>query len=633
VEDRVPLPRFIDVEAFFADPVFSGASISPDGTKLAYLAPLQGRTQVWVRGLNDTHEQATCVTHDARRGVKSYHWTQDPRWLTYLQDTDGNEDWHLFRVDLDDPAAPAVDLTPMDPGARVVSAEPIKDDPTGLLVVMNPRLLWIDTFRVDLVTGEQTVLFENDSMLATTAFAPNLDPYWAGLTDDGTFEIRRIDRETGAQRTILSIDGPEHPLGVAPVHFTPDGTGLVLGLYHDGDDLQLVRIDVETGDRTVVAGIPGHSLCTMSAILPSMPPTLYTSQKTGEITAARFVGDKPIIKVIDPAYEQLFADLAALSDGVLAGLSSNDEETLFVASFTGDLTPDETYLFERSTGKGHLLFRGYPDLDPSDLAPMLPISITARDGLPMHGFLTLPRGVDPQGLPLVLHVHGGPWAHDTWGYDRDTQMLANRGYAVLQPNFRGSSGYGKRHITAAVGELAGAMHDDLIDFADWAVKQGYADPSRIGIYGCSYGGYAALVGVTFTPDYFAASVAYCGISSLPNFMRALPDFVKPTMIANWLLYAGDPEVPAQLDDLLERSPITRVEQITTPLLVVQGANDPRVVQEEADNIVAALRERGVPVEYVLADDEGHGFQNPENLVTMWHAIEKHFAVHLGGRVS
>jgi dipeptidyl aminopeptidase/acylaminoacyl peptidase len=231
----------------------------------------------------------------------------------------------------------------------------------------------------------------------------------------------------------------------------------------------------------------------------------------------------------------------------------------------------------------------------------------------------------------VLHVHGGPWWHDTWGYDRETQFFANRGYAVLQVNFRGSTGYGRKHISCAVGELAGTMHDDLIDAATWAVEQGYADPERIGIYGGSYGGYAALVGVTFTPDFFAAAVDYVGISSLANFMRTLPAFVKPYLANSWYRYVGDPEDPAQEAEMLARSPITKVDEIRTPLLVVQGANDVRVVKEEADNIVASLAERGVEVEYLVADDEGHGFQNPENLVTMFHAIERHFAEHLGGR--
>ncbi len=621
------LPTLIAVKDFFADPVFSGAKISPDGTRLAYLAPQGGRTQVWVRALDEDHDRAVCVTRDARRGVKTFHWTDDPRYLVYLQDTDGNEEWHLFRVDLEAPAESAVDLTPLPPGGRVVAVQRVEWKPGHLLVAMNPRLLYFDTFLIEIATGETTVLRENDSMLGGHLYGPHGEIFWLGLADDGAWEIRTVEDD----RVLARFDGPAYPVALHPVRVTPDGKGLLVGAYLDSDDLQLVRIDAATGSQTAIAGLPGRNLCTMAQVGPDLPPTIYTSEKSGEVIAARFVGDRPTIHVVDPAYTDVFDAVSALSDGVLADLSADEDEQFWVASFTNDRDPGVTYLYDRSTGQSRFLFRAYPDLDPADLAPMQPVSLTARDGLPLHGFLTLPVGVEAAGLPLVLHVHGGPWCHDSWGYDRESQLLANRGYAVLQLNFRGSSGYGKRHITSAVGELAGAMHDDLIDAAEWAVKQGYADPTRIGIYGGSYGGYASLVGVTVTPDFFAAAVDYVGISSLPNFMRTVPEFVRPTMVNNWIAYAGDPSIPEQEADMLSRSPITMVDKVKTPLLVVQGANDARVVQAEADNMVAALRARGVEVEYIIADDEGHGFQNPENLIRMWIAIERHFADHLGGR--
>jgi dipeptidyl aminopeptidase/acylaminoacyl peptidase len=325
----------------------------------------------------------------------------------------------------------------------------------------------------------------------------------------------------------------------------------------------------------------------------------------------------------------VFAALSRLSDGVLHSVSSDESEERWVATFVHDREPGVTWFYDHGTGESRLLFR--PDLDPGDLAPMTAVHFPARDGLPLHAFLTLPVGVEPEDLPLVLLVHGGPWMHDTWTHNATVQFLANRGYAVLQVNFRGSSGYGKRHITAAIGEFAGKMHDDLIDAADWAVAHGYADPDRIGIAGGSYGGYAALVGVTVTPDYFAAAVDYVGISNLANFMRTLPPFLRPRMANNWYRYVGDPENPAQEADMLARSPITMVERIRTPLLIAQGANDVRVVQEESDNIVEPLRARGVPVEYLVADDEGHGFENPENQIRLHRAIEQHLGEHLGGR--
>jgi dipeptidyl aminopeptidase/acylaminoacyl peptidase len=262
---------------------------------------------------------------------------------------------------------------------------------------------------------------------------------------------------------------------------------------------------------------------------------------------------------------------------------------------------------------------------------MQPVTITSRDGLPLHSYLTLPVGIAPEGLPLVLVVHGGPWYRDSWEYAAGVQMLANRGYAVLQVNFRGSLGYGKAFVKAAIGEFAGKMHDDLIDGVNWAVAQGYADPRRVAILGGSYGGYAALVGVTFTPDVFAAAVDYVGISDLSNFMRTLPAVARPHLANNWHRYVGDPDDPAQLADMMARSPITKVDQIRSPLLVIQGANDVRVVQAESDNLVNALRERDVEVEYLIQADEGHGAVNPENVIELWSTIARFLAKHVGGR--
>ncbi len=303
----------------------------------------------------------------------------------------------------------------------------------------------------------------------------------------------------------------------------------------------------------------------------------------------------------------------------------------WVVGFNHDRDPGVTYLYDHSTGESRMLFRPLPQLDPGQLAPMQPVTIPSRDGLALHSYLTLPVGIEPRNLPLVLSVHGGPWYRDSWEFNPGIQLLANRGYAVLQVNFRGSTGYGKSFTKAAIGEFAGKMHDDLIDGVDWAVKQGYADRDRVAIIGGSYGGYAALVGVTFTPDAFAAAVDYVGISDLANFMRTLPPFARPHLANNWHAYVGDPDDPDQLADMMARSPIAKVDQIRTPLLVIQGANDVRVVQAESDNLVDALRARGVAVEYLIQTDEGHGAVNPENTIEMWHAISRFLAEHLGGR--
>jgi dipeptidyl aminopeptidase/acylaminoacyl peptidase len=264
---------------------------------------------------------------------------------------------------------------------------------------------------------------------------------------------------------------------------------------------------------------------------------------------------------------------------------------------------------------------------------MRPVTVTSRDGLALHCYLTLPLEAEPRGLPAVLLVHGGPWARDAWGYDPEVQLLANRGYAVLQVNYRGSTGFGKAFTHAAEHEFAGRMHDDLIDGVNWLVGQGIADRDRVGIYGGSYGGYAALVGATFTPDVFAAVVSVVGPSSLVTLVRSFPPYWRPLLASTWFRYVGDPDDPEQLADVEARSPLNRVDDIVAPLLVIQGANDPRVTKAESDQIVAALRRRGVEVEYMVKDDEGHGFVKPENRMDAYGAVERFFARHLGGRVA
>jgi dipeptidyl aminopeptidase/acylaminoacyl peptidase len=638
MQASVPRPghpaRLIDIEEFFADPVFAGASISPDGTQIAYLAPAHGRMNVWVRGIDQEHDQAVCVTHDARRGIKSYYWTGDSRWLLYRQDTDGNEDWHVYRVDLHAPEQPAVDLTPLPPGSRVMGIEVRKSVPGSILVGMNRRPLFFDVFQIDVATGETTVYREQSELTGALFGIDGRANFYSSRAKDGTWEFYAVDEKSGDRRLIHRAGGPEHPTGVYPTVPTRDGEGLLLAVYQDSDDMRLIRVD-HSGRQTVVAAVPGRSLCNMGWASEDFgyTPTLFISERTGEVLAARFVGDRPEIKVIAPRFAEVYAALSKLSDGVLGWLSSDQSEQKWVATFVHDREPNLTYLYDHGTGKSRLLFRPHPQLNSADLAPMAAVAFGARDGLPLHAFLTLPVGVEAKSLPLILFVHGGPWAHDSWGYNREVQFMANRGYAVLQVNFRGSSGYGRRHMISAIKQLAGTMHDDLIDAANWVVQQGIADPRRIGIFGGSYGGYAALVGVTFTPDYFAAAIDVVGPSSLVSLVRSQPEWVKPHLTNNWLLYAGDPDDPVQEADMLARSPITRVDQIRTPLMVVQGANDARVPKAASDAIVDSLRARGVPVEYILAEDEGHGFQNSENLKMLYGAVERYLGKHLGGRTA
>ncbi|MBF9318208.1 S9 family peptidase [Mycobacteroides chelonae] len=620
------LPKLITVEEFFDPPVRASASISPDGTKIAYLAPRKNRLNVWVQTLDDDNNAAArCVTYDETRSVTGFLWVDDPRWLLYVQDSGGDENWHLYRVDLDSPGTPALDLTPY-PGVRLLGLEQPHGRPGKLFVQLNHRRIdQIDLYELDVASGELTMLAENPGNVMSWFCGPHHEVFTQSLTPEGDIEFSRY--ESGALESLVIYNGADYPVGMHPTQITPDGTGLWMGSSRDTDRTRLVRLDLATGEESVIDSHPSFDL---SAAL-GLAPALIRHRKTGELLAVRYLGERQDIRVLDPDFAPVLEKLQELSDGDLAEISCDENGNRWVVSFTHDRDPGVTYFYDHERGESRQLFRPYPHLDPATLAPMTPVTIASRDGLSLHSYLTLPVGVEPAGLPLVLVVHGGPWHRDSWGFDPSVQLLANRGYAVLQVNFRGSTGYGKAFTKAAIGEFAGKMHDDLIDAVDWAVKQGYADPSRVAIFGGSYGGYSALVGVTFTPDVFAAAIDYVGISNLANFMRTLPAFVRPNLTNNWYRYVGDPAVPEQEADMLARSPISRVDQIRTPLLVVQGANDVRVVQAESDNIVAALRARGVEVEYMVKEDEGHGFLNPENQIDLFLATERFLAQYLGGR--
>lgn len=554
------------------------------------------------------------------RGIFSYQWAPDSRHLLYSQDELGNEINHVFRIDLVTPDAAAVDLTPF-PGVTCLGLDQLRDRPGTAVVLLNRRNpTAFEPYALDIFTGELTLLADNPGHVFIWRADGAGRLFAVAATADGGWEVLQHDAEKGTLRKIATFTADDTLYTLNPFHPTPDGTGIWVGSCRGGDRLRLVRLDVATGEQEVIDEDEEADL-----------DGLIVSERTGELLATRYTRERGVVHVVDPAFAPILEKLSRLSDGDVAALSSDDDERRWIVSFTHDRDPGVTYFYDTETDEARLLYRPYPDLEPAHLAPMQPVTIPSRDGLALRCYLTLPVGIEPTGLPLIIHPHGGPWVRDRWGYNRDVQFLANRGYAVLQVNYRGSTGFGKAFMKAAIGEFAGKMHDDLLDAVEWAVKEEYADPTRVGIYGGSYGGYAALVGVTFTPDVFAAAVDYCGISDLANFIRTLPPYVKNVLATGWHLYVGDPDDPEQEAEMMTRSPITKVDQIRTPLMVVQGANDPRVVKAESDNIVAALEARGVPVEYMVKDDEGHGFANPENLREMFHAIDKFLARHLGGR--
>ena len=611
-------PPLIPLEHFFDDPERASARPSPDGQRLAWLAPGGGALNVWVSDIGGG--DAIQITHDRDRGVRSYAWSRDGSRILYMQDTGGDENYHLFAADLDDPDAPDRDLTPFD-GVKVSVVDVPRHDPEHVLISTNRRDRTVfDVERLHLGTGAIAFVAENPGNIL-------------GWQTDREGRLRAAVAQTpSGDRQVLVRDNEDQPFRLlaefanedsgSPYAFTVDGAELYVASARGVDLARLVALDCATGEERVIDADEEADL--------GAP---IISDRTGELLGAVYRRDRIVMHAFDEAFARDWERVRALHPGDPMIGGSDDAEELWTVTFDDDRDPGATYLFDRRTGESRLLFRSRPWLDPSILAERRPVRIASRDGLTLRSYLTLPPGLEPANLPTVLFVHGGPWARDSWGWDAQAQFLANRGYAVLQVNYRGSTGFGKSFMHAAEREFAGRMHDDLIDAVDWVIGEGVADPARVAIYGGSYGGYAALVGATFTPERFAAVISVVGPSNLVTLIRSFPPYWKPLLAGTWFKFVGDPDNPDDLADLEARSPINKVDRIVAPLLVLQGANDPRVTKNESDQIVEALRERGVPVEYVVKDDEGHGFVKPENRMDVYRHVERFLATHLGGRAT
>jgi dipeptidyl aminopeptidase/acylaminoacyl peptidase len=408
----------------------------------------------------------------------------------------------------------------------------------------------------------------------------------------------------------------EDSLTSSPVTFSVNGS-LYLADSRNTNSARLVKLDVNSGKTQVLVEDPEYDVS-----------EFLVNPDTQEIEAAGMVKDRDHWTILDEAVREDLEIIRGLHRGDFFLLNRDHDDQIWMIGFTVDNGPVPYYAYNRKTKMAEFLFSNRPDLDHYELAQMEPISFQSRDGLTIRGYLTLPSGVPRSNLPMVLNVHGGPWHRDTWGYDAEAQWLANRGYACLQVNFRGSTGYGKRFLNAGNREWGGKMHDDLVDAVQWAVQQGIVDPKRIAIYGGSYGGYASLVGATFTPDLFRCAVSIVGPSNLITFIKTIPPYWS-SFLAVMHKRLGNPDTDA--DFLISRSPLHKVDQIRIPMLIAQGANDPRVKQAESEQIVQAMQSRGIPHEYLLFPDEGHGFVKPENRLKFYAAAEKFLATHLGGR--
>lgn len=621
------LPPLIDRNLFFGDPEITGAQLSPDGQFVSFIKPYNDVLNVWVKGIDEPFDDARPLTADTERPVRGYFWSQDSQYVLYVQDKGGNENFHVYAVDpsaeaeADTGVPPARDLTDYENTQARIYAVP-EATPGHIYVGLNDRDAAVhDVYRVNLKTGERELVFQNDENVAGWQF--DLDGnlrLGVRLDDGGNTEILRVD---GDQLTPVYTCSYEE--SCSPLRFHKDGARAYL-ITNKGDDVDLTRLtlfNLDTGDEEVVEADPEGQVDFGGAEF---------SDVTDELVATYYRGDRLRIY---PKTEEIERDLALLRAQVPEGEiylgSSTEDETKVLISVQRDVDPGSTYLYDREAGTVERLYRSRPELPSEHLATMKAIRYTTRDGLEIPAYLTLPKGVAPENLSVVINPHGGPWARDYWGYDAYAQFLANRGYAVLQPNFRGSTGYGKDFLNAGNDEWGtGAMQHDISDGVQHLIDEGIADPDRVAIFGGSYGGYATLAGLAFTPDLYAAGISYVGPSNLLTLLESIPPYWGPIR-SLFTVRVGDPEDPEDHERLIAQSPLFKADQIEAPLLVIQGANDPRVKQRESDQIVVALRDRGFPVEYLVAKDEGHGFAGKENRLAVAVAMERFLAEHLGGR--
>jgi len=609
---RTGIP-LIPREILFGNPDKAMPLLSPDGTRMAYLAPEEGVLNVWVGtvGEDDYHP----VTHDDDRGVRVFFWAHDGRHVLYLQDAGGDENWRLFSVNLD--TGEQRDLTPFkDVQVQIIHHD--KHHPNELLIAMNREDRHLhDVYHLDLTTRDLTLVAKNPGNIAGWVVDPDMAVRGAvASTPDGGFDLLVRDTPDAEWRTLVTWDADD-ALTSGPVGFSKDGRWLYLLDSRGANAAPLVKLEIETGVREVLAQDPQYDVSDVT-----IHPDTY------ELQMVSFVKARIEHVVLDPGIADAIDRIKQLNPGDFGMYNRTHDDSMWLVGFTEDERPFSYYAYDRNRKEGAFLFHNRPQLAEYTLTRMQPVSLQSRDGLTLHGYLHLPPGGDRRPLPMVLKVHGGPWHRDTWGYDPEAQWLANRGYAVLQVNFRGSTGYGKEFLNAGDREWGGKMHDDLVDAVQWAVGQGIADPERLAIYGGSYGGYAALVGATFTPDLFKCAVDIVGPSNLITFIETIPEYWS-TYIAMLHQRVGNPETEAEF--LKSRSPLFAVERITIPILVGQGANDPRVKQSEAEQVVEAMRAKGIDYEYLLFPDEGHGFAKPENRLRFYAAAERFLARHLGGR--
>jgi dipeptidyl aminopeptidase/acylaminoacyl peptidase len=584
-------------ELLFGNPERASPKISPDGKRLAWLAPDEGVLNVWCDGKP--------LTKDRGRGIRVYFWAEDQRSLLYMQDKDGDENWHLYAVDVN--TGEVRDLTQYpEVMAQVVATHP--KFPHEVLVALNVRDKRLhDVYRLDLRDGSAKLEMENPGdVVGWLADQKHQVRAARAMTPDGGTELRLLDG--GKWKTFFSW-GPDDQGGAHG--FTPDNEGLYVESSHDSDTTSLWLMPLSGGRAKKLAGDPGSDLA-----------GVMHHPRDFRVQAVGFDRQRLKWTALDPEIAPDLKALSELADGDFHVVSRDDADETWIVAYNMDKRPPSFWKYSRKKKKGEFLFSTRPALDKHALSPMEPVEIPASDGLKLPAYLTR---ADKNPKPLVLLVHGGPWARDHWGFHPEAQWLASRGYAVLQINYRSSTGFGKAHLHAGDKQWGKRMQDDLTEAVDWAVKTGAALLGRAAIYGGSYGGYAALAGAAFTPKTYRCAVDIVGPSNLVTLIKSIPPYWEP-MKRIFDLRVGSVETEEAM--LKERSPLFSADKIEIPLLIAQGANDPRVKQAESEMIVEALRAKGKPVEYMLFPDEGHGFARPENRLKFYAAAEAFLAKHL-----
>ncbi|MGB9764555.1 MAG: alpha/beta fold hydrolase [Candidatus Saccharicenans sp.] len=634
-------PPLISRQVLFGNPDKASLQISSDGKYISYLAPVNNVLNVWVAPA-DAPEKAEPVTKDARRGIRIYFWAYTNQHIIYLQDLGGDENWQVHAVNIatkeDRNLTPFEEISgpdgkpitlpngrPLRPQAQIQAVS--YKFPDEILVGLNTRNpQFHDIYRLNILTGDMKLVQKNDGFMGFQIDDDYNIRFAAQMTPDGGMTFFQPDGKGGWKP--FDTVPMEDMMTTNPVSFDKSGQILYMIDSRGRNTAALISVNLKTGEKKLIFEDPKADVSSLM---------IHPTEKTLEAVAVEYL--RAEWTVLDQSIKGDLDYLKTVCDGDVnvTGRTLNDK--FWTVAYEVDDGPVRYYLYDRANKQAKFMFTNRKDLEGLKLSKMHPVIIKSRDGLNLVSYLTLPTWTDPDNdgkpnrpLPMVLYVHGGPWARDSWGLNAVHQWLANRGYAVLSVNYRGSTGFGKDFINKSNLEWAGKMHDDLIDAVNWAIQNKIADKNKVAIMGGSYGGYATLVGLTFTPDVFACGVDIVGPSNLITLLETIPPYWKP-QLEMFATRVGDPRTEEGRELLKARSPLTYAERIKRPLLIGQGANDPRVKQAESDQIVKAMQGKNIPVTYILYSDEGHGFARPENRLSFFAVSELFLAKYLGGRAQ